>query len=142
MTASANTAPVPLALRIHHAAIIAGDYPRSRDFYTRVLGLAVVHEHYRADRQSWKLDLALPDGSQIELFSFPAPPARPSRPEACGLRHLALVVADLDHARARLIGEGVALEPVRVDEFTAARFCFLADPDGLPIELVELPRSR
>lgn len=123
--------------RLHHVALIASDYARSKDFYTRVLGLSVVHEHYRAARQSWKLDLALPDGSQVELFSFPAPPARPSRPEACGLRHLALVVDDLDAERERLAGLGVELEPVRVDEFTDARFCFFADPDGLPIELVE-----
>ena len=126
--------------RLHHVALIASDYARSRDFYTRVLGLAVVHEHYREARQSWKLDLALPDGSQIELFSFPAPPPRPSRPEACGLRHLALVVDDLDAERARLEGLGVVLEPVRLDEFTDARFCFFADPDGLPIELVEPAR--
>jgi glyoxylase I family protein len=127
----------PLALRIHHVAIIASDYARSRDFYTRVLGLTVVPEHYRAERKSWKLDLAWPDGSQIELFSFPQSPARPSRPEACGLRHLALVVADLARARARLQAAGVALEPVRVDEFTCAQFCFFADPDGQPIELVQ-----
>lgn len=126
--------------RLHHVALIASDYARSRDFYTRVLGLAVVHEHYREARQSWKLDLALPDGSQIELFSFPAPPPRPSRPEACGLRHLALVVDDLDAERARLERLGVVLEPVRLDEFTDARFCFFADPDGLPIELVEPAR--
>lgn len=127
-----------LATRLHHVALIASDYARSKDFYTRVLGLRVVHEFWRAERQSWKLDLALPDGSQLELFSFPGSPPRLSRPEACGLRHLALVVDDIDAARARLLAEGVdSLEPVRIDEFTAARFCFFADPDGLPIELVE-----
>jgi glyoxylase I family protein len=122
---------------LHHVAIIASDYARSHDFYTRILGLRVVHEVYRAERQSWKLDLALPDGTQIELFSFPSPPARPSRPEACGARHLAWVVSDLDQTRQRLLADGVELEPVRVDEFTGARFCFFADPDGLPLELVE-----
>jgi len=122
---------------VHHIALIAADYARSKRFYTEVLGLAVVHEHYRLERQSWKLDLALPDGSQLELFSFPDSPPRPSRPEAQGLRHLALRVAQLDVARAHLAAHGVVLEPVRVDEFTGARFCFLADPDGLPIELVE-----
>lgn len=130
--------PQAVALRIHHVAVIAGDYAVSRDFYTRILGLQVVHEHYREARQSWKLDLALPDGSQIELFSFPDAPPRPSRPEARGMRHLALVVADMSAARARLASAGVSLEPVRLDEFTGARFCFFADPDGLPIELVEL----
>jgi glyoxylase I family protein len=118
-------------------ALIASDYARSRDFYLRVLGLPLVHEHFRAERQSWKLDLALPCGAQLELFSFPAPAKRPSRPEACGLRHLALRVADLDGAIAHLVAEGITPEPVRLDEFTGARFCFFADPDGLPIELVQ-----
>ncbi len=79
----------------------------------------------------------LPSGSRIELFSFPAPPARPTRPEACGLRHLALRVAVLDDEVARLAALGVSCEPVRTDEFTGMRFTFLADPDGLPIELYE-----
>ena len=90
----------PLFDAIHHVAIIASDYPRSRHFYHQVLGLPIIAETLRAERQSWKLDLALPDGSQLELFSFPAPPPRPSRPEACGLRHLAFRVADLDRVIA------------------------------------------
>ncbi|HEY0334515.1 MAG TPA: VOC family protein [Stenotrophomonas sp.] len=122
---------------IHHVAIIASDYPRSRHFYSEVLGLRIVHEVHRQARDSWKLDLALPDGGQLELFSFPAPPPRPSRPEAQGLRHLAFRVADLDAAIARLHSHGVATEPVRVDEYTDRRFTFFADPDDLPLELYE-----
>ena len=121
---------------IHHVAIIASDYARSKHFYTQVLGLPVAHETYRAERQSHKLDLQLPDGTQLELFSFPTPPPRPSYPEACGLRHLALRVADMQASVALLAAHGVAVEPVRVDPFTGALFTFLADPDGLPIELV------
>ena len=124
---------------IHHVAIIAADYARSRDFYLNTLGLTLVSEHYREARDSWKLNLALPDGCQIELFSFPNPPARPSRPEACGLRHLALATTDLDADILRLAQCGVACEPVLVDEYTERRFTFLADPDGLPIELYEVP---
>ena len=122
---------------LHPVAIIASDYARSKHFYTEVLGLRVVAEHYRAERDSWKLDLALPDGTQVELFSFPAPPPRVSRPEACGLRHLALRVADLDAAVAHLHAQKVATEPVRVDEYTGRRFTFFADPDDLPLELYE-----
>lgn len=124
-------------LRIHHAAIICADYARSKRFYTEVLGLRVVAEHYRAARQSYKLDLALPDGSQIELFSFPAPPPRPSRPEAQGLRHLAFAVADVARCKAELEAQGVAVEDIRTDEYTGRRFTFFADPDGLPLELYE-----
>lgn len=126
-----------MLLRIHHAAIICSDYARSRRFYTEVLGLRVVAEHLREARQSWKLDLALPDGSQIELFSFPSPPARPSRPEAQGLRHLAFAVEDVIRCKADLEAQGVAVEDVRVDEYTGRRFVFFADPDGLPLELYE-----
>ena len=124
-------------LRTHHVAVICSEYERSKRFYTEVLGLEVVAEVFRAERKSYKLDLRLPDGTQIELFSFPDPPKRPSYPEACGLRHLAFEVADIDEAVAELTKRGVAVEPVRVDEFTGKRFTFFADPDGLPLELYE-----
>ena len=123
--------------RLHHVAIIASDYPRSKHFYTEVLGLPVIAEVYREARDSWKLDLRLADDMQIELFSFPAPPPRVSRPEACGLRHLALRVADIEEAVRHLQQHGVELEAIRVDEYTGKRFTFFADPDGLPLELYE-----
>ena len=126
-----------MLLRIHHAAIICSDYALSRRFYTQVLGLAVVAEHWREARRSWKLDLALPDGSQVELFSFEDRPARPSWPEARGLRHLAFAVADVAAAKARLESQGVKVEDIRVDEYTGRRFTFFADPDDLPLELYE-----
>lgn len=126
-----------MLLRIHHAAIICSDYERSKRFYTQVLGLRVIAEHLRAERQSWKLDLALPDGSQIELFSFPNPPQRPSRPEAQGLRHLAFAVRDVVQCKCDLEAQGVTVEDVRLDEYTGRRFVFFSDPDGLPLELYE-----
>ena len=123
--------------RIHHAAIICSDYESSKRFYVDVLGLKMVAENYRADRQSYKLDLALPSGEQIELFSFPDSPDRPSYPEACGLRHLAFAVADVAKCKAVLESRGVVVEPIRVDPHTQRRFTFFADPDGLPLELYE-----
>lgn len=123
--------------RIHHAAIICADYAASKRFYTEVLGLKVVAEHYREERESYKLDLALPDGSQIELFSFRNPPPRPSYPEACGLRHLAFEVEDVERCKAELESKGVSVEAVRIDEYTNRRLVFFADPDGLPLELYE-----
>ena len=121
---------------IHHVAVIASDYARSRRFYTEVLGLSVVAEVYRQQRDSWKLDLRTPDGVQIELFSFPSPP-RPSRPEACGLRHLAFRVPDLAAAVQELLSKDLAVEAIRIDEYTGKKFTFFADPDGLPLELYE-----
>lgn len=123
---------------VHHVAVIASDYARSKHFYVEVLGLRVLAENYRSARDSWKLDLALPDGSQIELFSFPNPPPRPSRPEACGLRHLCFGVADVALAKQQLEAQGLAVEAVRVDEYTGKRFTFFADPDGLPLEIYEV----
>jgi glyoxylase I family protein len=126
-----------MLLRLHHAAIICSNYDRSKRFYTQVLGLAVVAEHWREERRSWKLDLALPDGSQIELFSFEGRPARPSYPEARGLRHLAFAVADVAASKAALEARGVTVETIRVDEYTGRHFTFFADPDDLPLELYE-----
>lgn len=122
----------------HHVAIICCDYPRSKHFYTEVLGFKIIAENYREARDSYKCDLALPDGSQIELFSFPSAPTRPSRPEAQGLRHLAFKVNNLASTIKKLAESGVECEPVRVDEYTGKRFTFFQDPDELPLELYEL----
>jgi glyoxylase I family protein len=127
-------------LGVHHVAVICSNYERSKRFYVDVLGCRVIAENFREARQSYKLDLGLPDGSQIELFSFPDPPARPSRPEACGLRHLAFDVDDVDEWKARLEEQGIGVEDIRRDEFTGRRFVFFADPDDLPIELYETLR--
>ncbi|RDD83209.1 VOC family protein [Dyella tabacisoli] len=127
----------PLLSAIHHVALICSDYPRSKAFYTQTLGLRVVREVYREARGSWKCDLEVSPGVQLELFSFPNPPPRPSRPEAQGLRHLAFAVPDVDAVVGVLQQRGVACEAVRIDEYTGRRFTFFADPDGLPIELYE-----
>ncbi|WP_105631101.1 VOC family protein [Cronobacter dublinensis] len=123
--------------QIHHIAIIATDYHRSKAFYCDTLGFTLLSEVYRDARDSWKGDLALNGQYVIELFSFPFPPARPSHPEACGLRHLAFSVEDVDQAAAFLESRGVTCESVRVDPLTGKRFTFFADPDGLPLELYQ-----
>lgn len=122
---------------IHHVAIICSDYEASKKFYTEIMGLEIMAEHYRAERHSYKLDLKLGDQYVIELFSFPNPPKRTSRPEAAGLRHLAFTVNNLDEVIQLLNENGVATEPIRVDEYTGKRFTFFSDPDGLPLELYE-----
>ncbi|MDA9011688.1 VOC family protein [Planktomarina temperata] len=127
-----------MTFEFHHVAIIVNDCERSKQFYTQTLGLEKIRETYRKARQSWKLDLKLHGGGQLELFSFPHTPERPSRPEACGLRHLAFRVRDLDGTIDRLTDKGVVIEPVRIDETTGCRFTFFSDPDGLPIELYEV----
>ena len=124
--------------QVHHIAIICSDYARSKAFYTEVLGLAIIQEVYREARDSYKLDLALNGQYIIELFSFPNPPARPSRPEACGMRHLAFQVENLDLVVQEIQAQNLPIEPIRVDEFTGKRFTFMADPDDLPIEFYEI----
>ncbi len=126
-----------MLLSIHHVALICADYERSKHFYHTILKLEIIAENYRAERRSYKLDLRLPDGGQLELFSFPAPPARPSTPEAQGLRHLAFAVESVAETVAYLVSQGIDVEPVRVDEFTHKMFTFFKDPDGLPLELYE-----
>ena len=121
--------------KVHHIAIICSNYEVSKIFYTEVLDLKIIKETYRAERKSYKLDLKVSDTYQIELFSFPNPAPRPSRPEACGLRHLAFEVDNIDEAVAILNTKGVVTEPIRIDEITGKRFTFFADPDGLPLEL-------
>ncbi|PHV12020.1 hypothetical protein CSQ89_08020 [Chitinimonas sp. BJB300] len=123
---------------IHHIAIIVADLAAARRFYIQALGGEELAANYRAERDSWKVDIRLPDGAQLELFTFPDAPKRLSRPEAQGLRHLAFRVLDLDSVIARLGNFGITCEPIRCDEFTGARFTFCADPDGLPIEFYEL----
>lgn len=121
---------------IHHVAIICADYSQSKHFYTEILGLEIIAETYRAERNSFKLDLRIGD-AQLELFSFPQPPARPSYPEACGLRHLAFAVADIEAQVTELARKGITTEPIRTDLLTGRRFTFFQDPDGLPLELYE-----
>ena len=126
--------------QIHHVAIIVSDYRKAKEFYVEKLGFPILRENYRPARGDWKLDLRMgtgPDAVELEIFAEPDPPHRPTRPEACGLRHLAFRVADLYAAVADLAKRGIRCEPVRTDEFTGGRMTFFFDPDGLPLELHE-----
>lgn len=123
---------------VHHVAIICSDYARSKHFYSELLGFSVIRETYRAARQSYKLDLKVNDTTQIELFSFPNPPARVNTPEACGLRHLSFGVTHLEATVTELERKGIAIEPIRLDDLTGKRYTFFKDPDGLPLELYEV----
>ena len=125
-------------MKIHHIAIICSDYQVSKKFYTEILGLNIIREVYQEERQSYKLDLAISDDYVIELFSFPNPPKRPSRPESCGLRHLAFAVENVEEKRTELLQKGIDCEEIRIDEFTEKKFFFIADPDDLPLEFYEM----
>ena len=123
---------------IHHIAIICSNYEISKKFYTEILELRILREVYRAERDSYKLDLGIENQYVIELFSFPDPPKRPSRPESCGLRHLAFAVENVEEKRAELVSKGLICEEIRVDEFTEKKFFFTQDPDDLPLEFYEM----
>lgn len=124
-------------MQIHHIAIICSHYETSKKFYTEVLGLKILREVYRAERDSYKLDLGIEDHYVIELFSFPNPPKRPSGPESCGLRHLAFAVENIYEKRNELTRKGLICEQIRTDEFTEKKFFFTQDPDDLPLEFYE-----
>ncbi|NEQ88401.1 MAG: VOC family protein [Moorea sp. SIO2I5] len=121
----------------HHVAIICSDYEKSKQFYVEILGFSIIEETFRAARKSYKLDLKVGDGDRIELFSFPNPPERVSRPEACGLRHLAFQVDDIEASVNYLKSQGLDVERIRIDQHTGKRFTFFKDPDGLPLEMYE-----
>ena len=123
---------------IHHIAIICSNYEISKKFYTEILELRILREVYRAERDSYKLELGIENQYVIELFSFPDPPKRPSRPESCGLRHLAFAVENVEEKRAKLVSKGLICEEIRVDEFTDKKFFFTQDPDDLPLEFYEM----
>lgn len=123
--------------KVHHIAIICSDYAKSKTFYTEILGLQIIREVYRKERDSYKLDLSLHGTYLIELFSFPNPPERPSYPEAAGLRHLAFAVEELELAVRELNDKGVYVEPIRIDTITGKKCTFFQDPDGLPLEFYE-----
>ncbi|MBI4836017.1 MAG: VOC family protein [Candidatus Abawacabacteria bacterium] len=122
---------------IHHIAIICSDYERSKNFYTQILGFSIIRETYREGRKSFKLDLKVNANTQVELFSFEQPPKRLTQPEACGLRHLAFAVADLDLVVHYLRESNITVEQIRLDELTGKRFTFFHDPDGTPLEIYE-----
>ncbi|MGC7589068.1 VOC family protein [Bisgaard Taxon 46] len=123
---------------VHHIAIIVSDYEKSKHFYTKILGADIIQETYREERNSYKLDLRFKDGNQLELFSFSNPPLRLTHPEACGLRHLAFQVQDIDSAIGFLQNNNIESEPIRIDPLTGRRFTFFKDPDNLPLELYEI----
>lgn len=122
---------------IHHIAIIVSDYPRSKDFYVNKLGFPVIRENYRPDKGDWKLDLRINDDTELEIFGVANPPARVTRPEAAGLRHLAFRVENIEKTAAELEALGIPVEPIRMDAYSGRKFTFFADPDGLPLELHE-----
>lgn len=125
-------------MKIHHIAIICSNYEVSKKFYTEILGLNIIREIYREERESYKLDLAIGEDYVIELFSFPHPPKRPSQPESCGLRHLAFAVENVEQKHTELVQKGLDCEEIRIDEFTDKKFFFTADPDDLPLEFYEM----
>lgn len=123
--------------KIHHIAIIGSDYDASKSFYVDKLGFSVIREHYREARNDWKIDLELAEGIELELFIEPDPPKRVTRPEACGLRHLAFEVESVEETVEKLLQIGIVCEPIRVDEYTNKKMTFFFDPDGLPLEIHE-----
>jgi len=125
----------------HHVAIICSDYEKSKHFYVEILGFPIIRETFRAARNSYKLDLRVGEKDAIELFSFPEPPPRPSRPEACGLRHVSFAIKDINGTVNNLQSKGVSVEPIRLDDLTGKRFTFFQDPDGLPLEIYEVERA-
>lgn len=122
-------------MKIHHVALIVSDIDRSIQFYEK-MGFVILNKTFRKERNSWKVDLKVRD-VQLELFTFPDAPQRPSYPEAQGLRHLAFSVENLESFYKELKTKGIQLEEIRVDHLTGKKFFFFADPDDQPLEVYE-----
>ena len=123
--------------KVHHIAIIVSDYEAAKDFYVNKLGFSVIRENYRSERKDWKLDLRVNEHTELEIFAEENPPKRVNRPEACGLRHLAFCVDNVEQTMNELAEAGIECEPIRVDSYTGKKMTFFHDPDGLPLELHE-----
>ena len=123
--------------KIHHIAIIVSNYKAAKDFYVNKLGFSVIRENYRPERKDWKLDLRVNEHTELEIFAEENPPKRVNRPEACGLRHLAFCVDNIEQTVKELAEAGIECEPIRVDSYTGKKMTFFHDPDGLPLELHE-----
>ena len=144
---------LPLA-RLTHIGIGVSNLERSLRFYRDLLGFTWEHA---LDVEGEPTDTLLRlrgtklhaeylsrDGVRIELLAFASPPAPPPRARAMheqGLTHLSFRIADLDATLTalRAAGERVLEETViRFPDFGAAA-CFIVDPDGQLIELVQAP---
>ncbi|WP_455795679.1 SMU1112c/YaeR family gloxylase I-like metalloprotein [Clostridium butyricum] len=121
---------------IHHVAIIVSDYKKSKDFYVNLLGFKIIRENYRPERNDYKLDLKLGE-CELEIFGIENSPKRVTKPEACGLRHLAFKVDSVEHTVNELNRKGIITESIRFDQYTNKKMTFFFDPDGLPLELHE-----
>jgi glyoxylase I family protein len=113
---------------IDHIAIIVSS-EESISFYKR-LGFI---ETYRKERQHDTVVIMQLNDDKIEIFIDPNHPDRISNPESKGLRHLALKVDSID---TTLIELGV-MDAQLDKDWTGENYCFISDPDGLPIELHE-----
>ena len=122
--------------KVHHVAIIVSDYEKARRFYVEQLELPIIRENYREERDDYKLDLQVGD-IELEIFGVKNPPVRVTKPEACGLRHLAFKVEDIEIAVKWLNDKGIETEEIRIDPYTQKRMTFFRDPDDLPLELHE-----
>ena len=145
--------------RIHHVGITTADLERSLHFYRDLLGMRVLAEtrltrpEIAALLGTDVIDLRLVildagDGRILELLQYASPHGRhvdyASRDSGTG--HVALEVKDLDAILAGIEAAGgsvISRHPVTAEDtegiFAHARLIYVRDPDGMILELVQLP---
>ena len=121
---------------IHHVAIVASDYEKSKDFYVNKLGFQVIKEEFRQPQNDIKLEVKL-GNSTMEIFGKVNPEPNHGKPTRCGMWHLCFYAPDLEKTIAELNAVGIPTDPIMVNASTGKRICFFYDPDGLPLELHE-----
>ncbi len=145
-----------LVENLHHVAIIASDYEKTKDFYVNKLGLPIIREEHRQAQRDIKLEVQLGNG-MLEIFGKENPAPNPGKPTQCGVWHLCFHAPDLDKGKptqcgvwhlcfhapdldktiAELHAVGIPTDPIMINASNGKRIAFFYDPDGLPLELHE-----
>lgn len=145
-----TSSSVPNDVSFCHLVVGVTDMDRSLAFYRDVLGMEVVFETlisgepfdavlHATRKQEGRVVGGLLGGLMIELLSLGvAPPDHKPRRAITGIHNLSLSVPDLDDAHRRITAAGYTpdQEPF---EIGGVRMFFVKDPDGTPVEFIELP---
>ncbi len=148
------------AYALHHTGYTVSDLDRSVSFYRDLLGCEVIASQEKeggylaaivgyADAHVRMAHLRAPHSDHvIELFQYlaPTPGNAQTEPRNVGTAHLCFLVDDLDATYRRLRANDVEFvsPPVEIDTGINAggQALYLHDPDGIPMELFELPAHR
>ena len=145
-----------MALRVSHVGICVSDLARSLRFYCEGLGFKPAATYEVGKEFSAALEVqgeaklvsqfVERDGVSLELLHYTAPRvegAPSARRNQLGFTHLSLAVDDVDRVAAHLAACGGTIlratrTTIRHPDGRRDEFVFVADPDGVRVELMLL----